>query len=1013
MRLPSLSINNPQFTITLVLLLVIVGIVSYFNMPRSEDPQFDIPITLVEVIYPGASPHDIETLVINPLEQEIADIENIKVMESQIKNGGARIEVKFLYGSDADLAYNKVKQAVYAVESTLPAGVQELLVLKATPTSVAIMQLALWSEPTDYKDMEYYAQQLADRIESLPLVNKSDIWGYPQQIVAIDLNLALLKHYDLSVTQVNDVLARRALNITPGFVNAETRRFNVKASGNFKSIDSLANTIVKSTRHSTLRLKDIAQVQFGSRDPNYLAYYDNKPVIFLTVEQREGTNIFQLTEQVNQEVTQFQESLPEEIKLKVIFKQSDSVESRVNGFFENLWQGLALVGIMALLFLGFRESLIVIMVIPLSFLIAIGWLDFASFGLQQMSIVGLIIALGLLVDNAIVVTESIHRQYKKQPDIKIAAAQGASKVGWSITSGTVTTMLAFLPMLMMSSTTGDFVRSMPVTVVLVLLASLILALTLTPLLASKLLVKKMSSKPSRFAGLQHYINLFSAHSYVNALQSLIKLKWAVIVGFVIFLVGMLSLFETVGVSLFPKAEKPMILVDVEMPPNASLAATHALMKKVAEKLESKALVSKIALNVGSANPRIYYNEIPKRGVEKYGQILVILQEYNEFKINELVKELRADFATWYQAKVTVKEFIQGPVTDQAITFRLMGESLEDLEKVSEDLTHKMQSIPGIININNPIGIPNTELSLNINYERAGLMGIDINQLDNTLQTILSGTMVGLLNDERGQNYPILVKRNTPDIQSLSDVYLKNNLGVFIPLNQVASTELIKGESEFYHYQKMRMAKVSGSVEAGYSVKALTTQLTQYLDNYDLPDEMYYILGGEEETRQTSFAGLFQVMLMTSLGIFAILVLQFRSFLQPLIIFTSIPFAMGGAILGLYVAQQSFSMMAFVGLISLFGIVVNNAIILIDTANGFILTGKTKLEAVLEASSVRFTPILLTTLTTIVGLLPLTLFGGSLWKPLGVVLIGGLCVSAIASFLLVPVLTVLLTRKSST
>lgn len=1011
MRLPSLSIQNPQFSLTIVLLLVTVGLVSYFTMPRSEDPQFDIPITLVEIIYPGASPHDIETLVVNPLEAEISDIENIKMLESQIKNGGARIEIKFLYGVDADVAYNKVKQAVYAVESSLPSGVQELLVLKATPTSVAIMQLALWSEPTDYKTMEYYAKQLSDRLQALPLVKKSDIWGYPQQVVAVDLNLALLKHHGLSVTEVNNTLAKRALNITPGFVNAQTRRFNVKASGNFKSVEALANTVVKSSANFNLRLKDVAQVQFADRDPTYLAFYDDKPVIFLTLEQRAGSNIFTLTEQINQEIENFTKTTPDDVYLDVLFKQSDSVASRVNGFFDNLWQGLILVGLMALLFLGVREALIVILVIPLSFLIAIGWLDFSGFGLQQMSIVGLIIALGLLVDNAIVVTESIHRESKLQPSLPLAAAAGASKVGWSITSGTVTTMLAFLPMLMMQSNTGDFVRSMPITVVLVLLASLLIALTLTPLLASRFLTSKAADKKVRFHSLQHYANKFAASIYVGALKKLISARIIVVILSVITLVGMLSLFEKVGVSLFPKAEKPMILVDIEMPPNASLSATHEFMQKVADEVASKPIVEKVGLNVGSANPRIYYNEIPKRGVEKYGQVLVVLKEYNEEESSRLVAQLRAEFATWYQAKVTVKEFIQGPVTDQAITIRLMSESLADLEKVAGDLSLKIQSLEGTLNLNNPIGIANTELALAIDYERAGLMGVDINTLDNTLQTILSGTMVGLLNDPNGENYPILVKRNAPDIDGLSDIYLTNNNGLSIPMNQVVTTKLQKGESEFYHYQKLRMAKVSASVDEGYSVKGLTNQVVQFLENYDLPASMHFILGGEEETRQTSFAGLFQVMLMTSLGIFAILVLQFRSFLQPLIIFTSIPFAMGGAILGLYITGQSFSMMAFVGLISLFGIVVNNAIILIDTVNKLLAEGKSKIEAVLGASSLRFTPILLTTLTTIVGLLPLTFFGGQLWQPLGVVLIAGLCVSALASFLLVPILTEFLTRKN--
>ncbi|MGJ8693913.1 MAG: efflux RND transporter permease subunit [Thalassotalea sp.] len=1006
MQLPRLAIKNAQFTITMVVLMVLVGIVSYFTMPRSEDPQFDLPITLIEVIYPGASPRDIETLVVDPLEEVFADIENIKKIESQVKNGGARIKVDFHYGVDAEFSYNKIKQAVAEIEPTLPDGVLELLVLKATPKDVAIMQVALWSEPLNYKDMEFYGKQLEKRIEAISGVRKADLWGYPIQIVAVDVDLALIKHYGISITTINQVLQGRAVNITPGFVDASTRRFNVKASGNFQHLDNLAETVIVSNDEFVLRLKDVAKVSFGDLEPNYLAYSDNKAVLYLTVIQNENTNIFDLTKTIEQEIAQFQKNVPEEIKLDMLFKQTDSVDVRVNGFFQNLWQGLIIVGVMSLLFLGLRESLVIISVVPLSFLIAIGWLDLSGFGLQQMSIVGLIIALGLLVDNAIVVTESIHREKSKVVNLMEASAAGTSNVGWAITSGTVTTMLAFLPMLMLASSTGDFIRSMPVTVVLVLLASLIIALTFTPMLASKF----FTQKPSKIKSLQYYVNDFADNIYAPMLKKLVRFRWAVVIVAMVSLAGMFTIFTQVGVSLFPKAQKPMLMVDIDMPPNSSLANTKALMQQVAQELEKSDLTDKVALNVGNANPRIYYNQVPKRGVAKYGQIMVVLKSYDEAKVAEYVQQIRHKFSQWPQAKITVSEFTQGPVTDQPITIRVIGEDLIGLETVANDLADFMAKQPGIINIDNPIGEANTELALVIDYDKAGLTNIDINTLDNTLQTVLSGKAIGLFNDDNGENYPIVVRKKSPDIGSLDDISVSNRLGESIPLNQILKAELQKGQTEFFHYQKLRMAKVSADADKGYLIHELTAKVTHFLDNYQLPEGVYYQLGGEEESRQENFSGLSQIMLVTALGIFAVLVLQFKSFLQPIIIFTSIPFAIAGSGIGLYLVGSSFSMMAFVGLISLFGIVVNNAIILIDTTNRNLFFGSDKLNAIIDASATRFTPILLTTLTTIGGLLPLTLFGGSLWQPLGVVIISGLCVSAISSFLLVPILTEIFTRE---
>ncbi|MBU2894701.1 efflux RND transporter permease subunit [Colwellia sp. D2M02] len=1013
MRLPTLAIKNAQFTLTIALLLVLVGVVSYLNMPRSEDPQFDLPVSIIEVVYPGASPSDIETLVVTPLEQEINDIENIKKIESKIHDGAARITIDFLHGTNSEAAFNKVKQAVSTVRPTLPSGIAQLRVVKITPSGVAIMQLALWTDPVDYKTMEFQAKLLEKRLETIASVRKADIWGYPRQIIAVDINLAALKQYGLAISDVNQLLEGRALNITPGFVDANIRRFNVKASGNFIELADIEKTVITSGEYGVVRVTDIAKVSFADAEPDYLAYFDDKPVIFITVEQREKTNIFSLTKAIDTELQRFKETLPAGVELTKVFQQADSVNTRVNGFFSNLVQGLVIVGILALLFLGVRESLVVITAIPVSFLIAIGWLDFSGYGLQQMSIVGLIIALGLLVDNAIVVTESIHQEKKSEKNIKQAAAKGTSKVAWAISSGTITTMLAFLPMLMIQSNTGDFIRSMPVTVVLVLFASLLVALTITPLLSSKLLAYQSKNVEDKgFKTLQHYVNRFAHGSYVSFLSKLINQRFLVIVASLICLVIMLSLFGKVGVSLFPKAEKPMLQINVMTPENSSLQYTNEVMQQVSAHMKQFTLVDKVALNIGNSNPRIYYNEVPKRGMARLGQALVTLTHYDTDEVNQLVSKLREDFNHWQQAEITVKEFTQGPVTDQVIAIRLLSESLTDLAQVANDLENKMRQTQGVVNIDNPIGMANTELVLDINYQQAALSGVNIHRLDTSIKTILSGTQIGMFNDVNGEDYPIVVRRNNPDINGLSAVEIINNQGVAIPLEQLATLELKKAGSDFFHYQKLRMAKVSADVATGHSVGVLTQQLVDYLEQYNLPLGMHYTLGGEEESRQKNFAGLTQIMLITAIGIFAVLVLQFKSILQPIIIFSSIPFAMAGSIIGLYITGLSFSMMAFVGLISLFGIVVNNAIILIDCSNTNLRSGLDKKSAILQASSTRFTPILLTTLTTIGGLIPLTLLGGVLWQPLGVVLISGLFISALSSFILVPILTDVFTKNTN-
>ena len=1006
MKLPSLAIKNAQFTLTIVALLVLVGIVSYFNMPRSEDPQFDIPITLIEVIYPGASPTDIETLVVDPLEEEFADIDNIKKIESQIKNGGARIEVTFHYGSDPELAFNKVQLAVSSVKPSLPAGVQDLLVLKATPTAVAIVQLALWTEPADYKQMEFYAKLLEKRLETIESVKKADIWGYPQQVVAVDLNLDLLLHHKVSTTQVMQVLKGRAINITPGFVDANTRRFNVKTSGNFEKIDQLEETIIVSNDDFVLRLKDIARVSFGSQEPNYLAYFDKKPVIFVTVEQRINTNIFSLTKSIQQEIALFKQTVPPELKMEVLFEQAQSVESRVNGFFNNLWQGLVLVGLLSLLFLGLREALVVMIAIPLSFLIAIGWLDFAGFGLQQMSIVGLIIALGLLVDNAIVVTESIHRERKNHKSLSQAAAAGASKVGWAISSGTITTMLAFLPMLMLASDTGDFIRSMPVTVVLVLLASLLIALTLTPLLASKFL----STKASKVKTLQHYINYFAENIYATWLQKLFRLKMVVIAIAIASLLAMLSLFSEVGLSLFPKAEKPMILVNIDMPEGSTFARTQEIADEVSKRVRQHDLVNDVAQNVGRGNPRIYYNIMPTRQTVNFAQLFVTLNDFQLGSVEPLVDTIRSQVSDIAGAKITVKEFMQGPPLVAPISIRIVGEELAEIQRVAIDVENLVVNTAGTVGIDNPVGKFKIDLKVDINRDKAAMLNVPLQQVDRTVRTALVGTNMGSFRDDEGEEYPLVLRLSQyeqPQVETFEDINVLSNSGQLIPLLQIAELNMETSIARFQHYDLERMARITSDVKPGFTAENVTNDIIAQLEAYDFPTGVHYAIGGEQENRKEAFGGMAKTVLLAVFGIFAVLVLQFRSFVQPLIVFAAIPFALIGPFIALFISGYTFSFTAFIGLTSLVGIVVNNSIILVDYANQMRRDGMEKIEAIMAAAKTRFVPIVLTTLTTVGGLLPLTLSGSSMWSPMGWAIIGGLLVSTLLTLIVVPVLYKLL------
>lgn len=1008
MNIPGFAIRNHQFTVLASIILVLLGIVSYLTMPRSEDPQFDFPGTLITVVNPGTAPEDMEKLIVDPIESSINELEDIKTLKTNIEDGLAIINVEFLYGSDPDEKYDDVVTALGRVRDDLPEGIVKLEARKISPSEVNILQLALTSEYPNHVEMRQTAEKLEKRLERISGVMRVDIDALVDMEVQVEVDPISLAALNLSLDDVLVAVSSAAKNAPAGHTRAGERRFTIKSSGDFKTIEQIENTVVRGMGDSLIYLRDIAQVQFDPTLPSYRAIYKDKSAVFVSVVQRQGTQIFAVMESIDQALVDFSRDLPSGIEIETVMRQSDSVETRVSSFFGNLQQGLALVGLLTLLVLGAKPALVVVVAIPISIFIAIGWLDFTGFGLQQMSIVGLVIALGLLVDNAIVVTDNILRQRKKGLSRSEAAIKGGNQVATAIASGTFTTILAFVPMLMLQNGSGTFMRSMPVTVVLTLLASLIVALTLTPYLVS-LLKSKVDSNGKTEAETtrtQQKLSQFSESFYEPWLKAALRRPKTVMFSAVIIFVSSIALFPLIGVSLFPKAEKPMILVNLELPEGGSFERTEFLAERLSDQLNQESLVTSIATNLGRGNPRVYYNENPNRQTVTFAQLFVKLNTSDLNEVEPFVERLRKDLNIYPGAKVTIKEFKQGPPTEAPISIRVLGENLKQVQKVSLDVEQIIAQTEGTTSVDNPIGKNKIDLSININRDKASMLGIPLDRIDRMIRATSVGIPMGVYKDELGDDYPIVLRTQSAQltqIEAFDDLRIRTGQGQLVPFDQIASLELATGLARFQHYNLERMARVTADVRPGFNIEAITNGIIDKLDQYQWPEGVSYRVGGEQESRKESFGGMLQSLIVAMLGIFAVLVMQFRSFVQPLIVFTAIPFAMTGSFLGLFLTGYTFSFTAFIGLTSLVGIVVNNSIILVDYANNLISHGRTVTEAVIESAKSRMTPILLTTATTIGGLLPLTLTGSSMWSPMGVAIIAGLLVSTLLTLFLVPVL----------
>ncbi|ABC33226.1 Cation/multidrug efflux pump [Hahella chejuensis KCTC 2396] len=1005
MRLPELAIRNHAFAWVAVLLLLGLGLVSFLTMPRSEDPQFDFPTTLTTVLYPGATPVDMERLVVDPIEDAINELEDLKSVYTEIEDGLVLVRTEFLYGSDPEDKFEDVVGAIQSIRSELPPDLARLKTEKLSPADVNILQIALVSGSASTKEFKYYAERLETRLERVSGVKRVDVKGLADLEVQVKADWVLLRRHGVSLDELAEVVRRTAQNLPGGYVNGDDRRFNVRTSGDYKDIETLSRTVVRARDGHAVYIGDLADIRLQDSTPTYSARYQGEPAVFITVVQRKGSNIFDVMAGVKTTLDSFAAELPDNFQTHLAHDQSVSVNERVDGFFENLWQGLLLVAVVVLTSLGARAAFVIVLAIPFSILIGLGWLDLTGFGLQQMSIVGLVIALGLLVDNAIVVTENVERYLRQGDNREDAAIKGTSQVGWAVVSGTVTTVLAFLPILLLQSGSGTFIRSMPVTVILTLAASLLIALTITPLLASRFL-KGGGASSSRPGWLLRALTSFAEGPYARGLAWSLRHPWLVLIISAVFLAGALSLFGQVGVSLFPKAEKSMILVNVETPEGSTFESTRKAAQEVEQYLMEQPGVNAVATNIGKSNPRVYYNTMDSKQQPNYAQLLVQLTPRPYQEIEQWVSEQREHYKTFADAQVRFKEFHQGPPVQAPITIRVTGDNIEHLRQAAQDVSDIIANTDGAINVDAPISRHKVDLRVNINRDKAAFHHVSLDAIDRTVRGGLVGLNVGSLRDDEGEDYPIIVtarERAEPELDQFQRMMVANTEGVLTPLIQVADIELETAVPKFQHYNLERMAMVTADIKPGYQTEAVTNAIVDKLDAYSWPQGVHYTVGGEQENRKESFGGMAKALLVAVVGIFAVLVMQFRSFSQPLIIFAALPFAIIGAILGLYFTGNTFSFTAFVGLTSLVGIVVNNSIILVDYANQIRGEGVSVSEAMARSARTRLIPILLTSLTTIGGLTPLTLTGSSMWAPMGWTIIGGLTTSTLLTLFVVPAL----------
>ncbi len=1003
MKITDYAVKNYQFTLVIFIMIIALGITTLLNMPRSEDPEMHAPTFTVVVVYPGTSPGDMEELVVKPLEKEIWGLENIKRIRTSIGDGVAALRVEYKYNSNVDNKYQEIVRVVNSKRPELPADIVSIDVQKFQPSDVNIIQVAFVSENASREKMKYYAEKFQDELEKLPALKKVEIHGLPDPQVRVELDLEKMSQMHLPLTAVTGSLQSEIANIPGGSISAGQKSFNIKTSGNFQSIEEIKNTIVFSSSGKNIYLKDVAKIYYGFEDTKYKTRLNGHRCIFITAAQKEGENISKTKQSYEPVLAQFKKTLPSNIDLVQNFDQADNVNRRLGALGEDFLIAILLVAI-TLLPLGFRSAMIVMISIPLSLSIGLVLLNLFGINLNQLSIVGLVVALGLLVDDSIVVVENIERWMLEGHTRMQATLKATRQIGKAVAGCTAMLIISFMPLVFLPEGSGDFIRGLPMAVILSVFASMLVSLTIIPFLSSRLLKNHMSPDGNIFMrGLKKLIH----GSYARLLDRSLS-RPALTISIAAALFGFaLYIFNIIGFSLFPSSEKPQFLINITAPPQSNILYTDNITRGIEDELKNIPAITYFASNVGKGNPRIYYNEVPENERLEYAQIFVQLDNRTTpDKKLAIIESLRKRWTPYPGAKIEVKNFEQGPPVVAPVEVRVFGDNLDTMRSLAARVENMLRNTDGTIYIDNPVDLLKSDIKVDINKEKAQLLGIQTVNIDKTVRLAVAGLNVGKYTDENDKDYSILLTRTKEEIPTLDvfdNLYVNNNLGVAVPVGQVSTLKLETSPQVINHQEKKRVVSVKASVKKGFLVDRVIRQVTSQMDKMVLPAGYTYEMGGEVESRKDSFGGFTSIIIVTVFLFIAALVLLFGTFKSTLIVLSVIPLGVVGAAMALWITGNSLSFVSIIGLIALAGIEVKNTILLVDFTNQLRSQGKDLESAIREAGEVRFLPIVLTSLTAIGGLMPIALSTNPLIAPLAIVLIGGLISSTLLSRIVTPVI----------
>ena len=1017
-KLSKFAIYKPATMFILMLLVIFAGASAYRSLPREASPDIQIPLIIVNVPFPGASPRDVEAQIINKLEKELQNIDHLKEMKSTAMDGVAVVQLEFTPDFNIDDAMDEVREKLDQVEPELPEDAEDAVLREINLSEEPILIVNL-SGAFGLVNLKMIADDLKDRIESVPGVLEVRRIGGLEKEVQVNVDPDKLRYYNLDLNMVSDTISAENRSIPGGTMNVGRMRYLINVPGEVREIAEIRNMIITAPGYGAVSIKDIAEVEFTFKEVESRSRLNGLESVSLEISKRSGENLTRISKQIK-EIVQEEEAIYDgKVKYTFLNDHSEFVDRLVSDLENNIFTGIIFVCVVLLLVMGGRNSLFVGLAIPFSMLMSFMILQWAGITLNFVVLFSLILALGMLVDNAIVVVENIYRHVQSGKPRKEAAVVGVSEVAFPVISSTLTTLVAFFPLIFMPGIMGEFMNYLPKTLIITLSCSLVVALIFNPVICSTLM-----KRPKHQQGTLDELTLVEKSKllvrYRTILTWTLRHPWRSLLMLGSFWWGIALFYFMVSnpenkTEFFPVQEPQSAIVQIDAPFGTNLKSSDRIVKEVEnDVLPYEKHADAVIANVGENN-RPWESRIRLAFPDWQG--------WKEMRPTEVIEEIRAFLPKFVGAEVRLKQQEMGPPAGRAVNIELTGKDFGLINTAADGIMERVREVKGLVNLESDFETNRSEIRVTIDRDKIARHGLRTTQVASLIRAAFNGRDVSTY--RLGQDeYDIIVRLDEQFRQydtDLASLHILTPQGTSIPLSELASVSRKPTTGSLRHIDLKRVITVTGDASKERSGADILRDIQTLLQDFSLPEGISISYTGANQEQQESQEFLVQSFIVALFLIFMVLVTQFNSLTLPFVILASVFASISGVFLGMIVHGLPISiLMGGIGTISLAGIVVNNAIVLIDYINQLRARGLSRQDAVVLAGMVRLRPVVLTAVTTILGLLPITMGmdinfyrwpdvlvfgseGGTFWKPMNFAVMYGLSIATFMTLFMVPIL----------